>query len=547
MSDVNKEIALYPMSGDKVRFVSTSKLPIGGFETELHPIQDLHGQEYPYPAGGGKNKWNYDVDIDDSIYTHNINPSLIQPVLEFLNSQIGNTVSWSAEVTGTASGADIGQIRFIYGTTNVLNINNGSSKVVPEFDFTTITSAIIYGSNTGATIKNCQLELGSTPTPYAPYENICPIYGYDSISIYVSPTPDITDETKVHTIEFPVQGYNQWDEEWEVGVYNSSNGVKAKGNNRIRNKNFITVVPNTSYYIHINNWGAFSIYSYDYDKKYNGTLPVTNSVFTTSANCHYINFNTGVDSGDVYNNDISINYPATETGYYPYKGRTVYAGTLTVNEDGSGQIVSKYAKKNLGDLTWAVIPGNHGFSADLNDYKFDSSVQALCTRYKFDGVVSASASMQYRSDKSLCLFYASGNLARKLYVKDSAYTTAQDFKSAMSSSDAQLVYELATPVVINLTEQEVIETLIGFNYVWNNVGTTNIVFQYYTGGEGMAITFLDCWTYPKAKLDEMFKAVTDRLDALEEASADSNAKTTLLETKEEATETVAEVEREGDE
>lgn len=66
----------------------------------------------------------------------------------------------------------------------------------------------------------------------------------------------------------------------------------------------------------------------------------------------------------------------------------------------------------------------------------------------------------------------------------------------------------------------------------------------------MAITFLDCWTYPKAKLDEMFKAVNDRLEALEEASdeasADSNAKTTLLETKE-ATEPVAEVEREGDE
>ena len=67
----------------------------------------------------------------------------------------------------------------------------------------------------------------------------------------------------------------------------------------------------------------------------------------------------------------------------------------------------------------------------------------------------------------------------------------------------------------------------------------------------MAITFLDCWTYPKAKLDEMFKAVNDRLEALEEASeeasADSNAKTTLLETKEEATEPVAEVEKEGDE
>lgn len=33
----------------------------------------------------------------------------------------------------------------------------------------------------------------------------------------------------------------------------------------------------------------------------------------------------------------------------------------------------------------------------------------------------------------------------------------------------------------------------------------------------MTATFQDCWTYPKAKIDEFMKDINERLEALEEA------------------------------
>ena len=33
-------------------------LPLKSLVVNINPVQDLHGQESPYPAGGGKNKFN---------------------------------------------------------------------------------------------------------------------------------------------------------------------------------------------------------------------------------------------------------------------------------------------------------------------------------------------------------------------------------------------------------------------------------------------------------------------------------------------------------
>ena len=358
------------------------------------------------------------------------------------------------------------------------------------------------------------------------------------MNIYVSPTPEITDETKVHTIEFPIQGYNQWDEEWEVGGFNRTTGEKQTDTGKIRSKNFISVKPSTNYYICFPSGKSGSVLYYDRSKDFISIIDIAASERTTPQNCYYMMFAMFNSYGTTYNNDISINYPATETDYYPYKGRTVYSGTLTVNEDGTGQIVATMASVDLGTYTWVKDSVNGRWYKNSIPTYASTGANNKCSIYKNDVAVVGNPT---GIDNAIYSHKSSNNIFIVDRTKWNAMTE-QEFKSALSG--VQFVYVLATPVTINLTVEQ-IETLIGFNYVWNNVGTTNITFQYYTGGEGMAITFLDCWTYPKAKLDEMFKAVDDRLDALEEAAENSNAKTTTIEPKEIATEPVAE--REGDE
>ena len=113
-----------------------------------------------------------------------------------------------------------------------------------------------------------------------------------------------------------VSGVNVWDEEWELGAFNAS-GTKVSDNTRFRSKNPIRVLPNTSYYLNFPyNWGQgkVEVFTYDanmnfisYNRKYNPR-------YTTPSNASYINFD--VIGETAYNNDISINYPSTDTEYH---------------------------------------------------------------------------------------------------------------------------------------------------------------------------------------------------------------------------------------
>ena len=123
---------------------------------------------------------------------------------------------------------------------------------------------------------------------------------------------------------YPAGGSAQlWDEQWEVGGYNNTTGGKTSETDRIRNKNNIVVgagvtlkiVYPTSLsggiYVHFWNSNDEHI-GVDYAQSSN------NFTITTPANTAYIKFNTQSYYGNTYHNNISINYPASDTAYHPY-------------------------------------------------------------------------------------------------------------------------------------------------------------------------------------------------------------------------------------
>ena len=130
-------------------------------------------------------------------------------------------------------------------------------------------------------------------------------------------------------------GVNLWDEEWENGDISSSTGEKTSGS-LVITKNFILVKPNTVCYSNI----TLRTRWYDAQKNYIGPNPTitANATFTVPATAHYLMFTTQSNYGSTYNNDISINYPSTDTTYHAYNGQTyaiafgqtVYGGVLDV-------------------------------------------------------------------------------------------------------------------------------------------------------------------------------------------------------------------------
>lgn len=118
-------------------------------------------------------------------------------------------------------------------------------------------------------------------------------------------------------------GFNQWDEEWEVGSISSTTGQNTTASNLIRAKNYIPVFPDTIYFMKTP--VSALAYYYDTNKNFIG-LGLSGSDlsayrFTTPSNCRFIRFRTSVGYGEVYNHDICINLsdPSRNGEYEPYE------------------------------------------------------------------------------------------------------------------------------------------------------------------------------------------------------------------------------------
>lgn len=157
-------------------------------------------------------------------------------------------------------------------------------------------------------------------------------------------------------------GFNQWNEEWEVGSINGATGEPASASTTIRSKDFIPVIPNTTYYITVSNT---RIFQYDADKNYLGIYGQVGNTFTLNSKCRYIKFRTDSTYGANYKNDIAINYPSTETDYHAYTGQTysinwetevgvIYGATLDVTNGElivTDAMIASYAGETLPS-TW---------------------------------------------------------------------------------------------------------------------------------------------------------------------------------------------------
>ncbi len=132
-------------------------------------------------------------------------------------------------------------------------------------------------------------------------------------------------------------GVNLWDEVWEVGSYDAS-GQPVADNTILRSKNYITIPKNTTVYITAPWNGIF--YWYDANKAFISYTGFNSNGDTKTApvNACYLHFRMASNYGTTYNNDISINYPSTDSAYHPYNGdtvtisfgQTVYGGVLDV-------------------------------------------------------------------------------------------------------------------------------------------------------------------------------------------------------------------------
>lgn len=270
-----------------------------------------------------------------------------------------------------------------------------------------------------------QLELGSTATAYEPYAG------------------------QQYLVNI---GINQWDEEWEVGSIDGSTGEPTSNSNYIRSKNFCPCLPNTDYYFKNADGTAWTLFWYDKTQTFISVAGANNSVRTSPANAYYFKVRSGAYVA-TYANTCSINYPSRFTAYYPYTGNVVYGGELDVT---TGVLTARYGMVDLGTLTWALNSGSTFWGIPTG--KLAGLDNFVCSDYATTTADIASMANCTTTGRSI---------NQRVYIRDDRYTDAATFKTAMSG--VQLVYELATPISIQL-DPTAVNTLRGDNVIWADCG-----------------------------------------------------------------------------
>lgn len=437
---------------------------------EINPVQDLHGQEYPYPAGAGKNLFNKLSEDKINGYFNNgvitsYSGTARQVVYIPCNPNTTYTVSRKAVITGERFRVAYTETTPQVGTSILGEISAPNTQTVGDLMSLTITTGAsatylvcwAYWDNATSAIDTLQIELGSTATAYAPYENICPITGFTESNVTLF-------------------GVNIWDEEWKNGYY--ANGVYTFLANYVCSKSPIEIKPNTTYYAFNGEaQGRLVIAQYDINGDFISNILVRNASFTTNSKAYSINFYLEAQLQS-YNNNVSINYPASYTDYAPYLGSeytiefvddqgdpiTVYKGRINFTTGVltlDGQIV------DMGDLNYTKYDVAEGtlFRTQISGAKLTYNVDnLLCSIYRF-------ATKEQRANGTYSIPDNVGNLD---FINDS-YTSASDFKTAMSGQT--LLFELAEPIEIQLTPTQ-INNLLGLNQMYaDNNGDISVTFS----------------------------------------------------------------------
>lgn len=264
----------------------------------------------------------------------------------------------------------------------------------------------------------------------------------------------------VKALSHKMVGFNQWDEEWEVGFINNTDGQNVANSEHIRSKNYNKCFPNTQYCCTKPAGVWFGIYWYDNNKNfidYNAHNTASSIVRTSPNNAYYFRV---CSLQNPYGNNVCVNlhwdgerdgeYEAYSEHIYPLDSDLELRGIPKLNANNNlyydgdtyesdGTVTRKYGIVDLGTLSWTLTTwgGKTNFSAYLSDAKnVAAGVLADMISIAYEEVTQNTFYVN-ATDGTMCL---NNSILR---VANSNYETASAFKTAMNG--VKLQYKLATP------------------------------------------------------------------------------------------------------
>lgn len=463
------------VTGTLIHITDALASPMQKCEVTLEPIQDLHGQDAPYPAGGGENL----LPVFESKTSASGNVTLTSDGngSYILNGTAGNSVEMfsfdidfpAGSYTLAAFNTDINSnVQFYIIDENVgvpINFScdaENKTKSATLSAKATIFRVRLLANTTATNFKiSPMLVSGSTaPTTFSPYSNVCPITGWTGC-------------------EATRAGKNVFDGVFQQGTF-TNEGLESATNTRIRS-NFIPVSEGT---IAISTPTANALiheaYAYNSSKTFVrkiGFSPAAESqVSTIQSGESFIRFSVRyTDNSVITPNDnvkAQVEFNQTATDYELYSGTTLSVTFPDTVYGGKYEFVS-----GSGESKWVkcTYDGSENWGTGANYYVLWNQPQSNGN----DDLTQVGNWLIGGGSSTYSLFgyyRAQTNGAVCVGSVNSPWEDVTEFKAYLSQNPLEVCYELAEPIEIQLTPQQ-ISTLKGVNNVWSNGDSVEITYK----------------------------------------------------------------------
>ena len=499
-------------AGAEVNPTSGAKTATESFETvdggllskcmiDLVPVQDLHGYENPWVGGAGKNKlplvladiksantdgtWSgnaytangttFTVNTDDEDNVISIDvanaPSATTAFIVYTSSINPFDTNLSYILNGCPRGGGAStryKLDFIYeknGNLYTLLTDTGSSAQEAFSQLVGATSVmvriVIY---TNASLPKTfypmlRLATESDPT-FEPYSNICPISGHTEVDLLtegknlLENVETVESHSSVSFTKNPDGSvYAKGTVGQNVGYYVFTNETNSLSLNNVTRFKAGQVVRGTT--------GSGRTLSVRYSDGVYDSIPA-NTAYTLHKDvvCVYVQFNAGTTVDELITPMIWSNVEDTDPTYEPYLGHfytvqigsTVYSGYVDLV---SGVMVVVKMCETITSVSAIWQSGGHSFRAFVSQAHTQptsgSSVDVFGMSNRFSQV---SANQAYQSSKDFS-FSIDRDATRVSLCFDASVTTVALANQYLAQNPVQICYELATPITIQLTPQQI--------------------------------------------------------------------------------------------
>ena len=490
-------------TGNPITLADASETYAQELKVELEPIQqDLHGYDAPWPGGARKNKLPLTVDYIKSLNTGpwKGNSYSFGGVVYTLLTDDGNNVT-GINVTGSSSGYSFlildnnnGGNPLPYSGYTVSGCIDGSMStyfllvgtglgsddtICTDGDATiTVSSSetnwgvaiFVVGSNIDTTFYPMIREASETDPTFEPYTNICPISGISECSVVSRKKNLFTDENYSNKKYINSSGTLSSSDFWNASDY-------------------ILVPPNTQMYFQPNSasGSAPKHAFYDSNKTFISAIDSGACSFTTPSTCAYMRF-----SYQTISTNVQLELGSSATTYAPYKSTSA---TITLGQTVYGGNVDFLTGKCVVDKGYTSDWSNISFNLNregTNAYeiytrslsKLKGTTNLISNALPVITPFSDTSEFSVRGD--------SVNSDIMFKFPKSVVNTVANGKQWLIDNNVTLCYELATPITIQLTPQE-LKLLQGNNTVTTNGYSISMKYQP-TNALGEAISVSEEYT-----------------------------------------------------